>query len=148
MTSAIYFQIVKNICIFIYVISIWNISHTWKWNWKSLSHVWVFVTPWTVACHGPMVPPGIMVPHGILQAKILEWVVIPFSRGSSQPRDWTHVSCNAGGFFTIWATREAQWALGNLFSSSQPANKELTNCKSCKVFLPCHFPLATLGHWA
>ena len=44
--------------------------------------------------------------HGILQARILEWVAIPFSRGSSQPRDWTQVSCIAGGFFIIWATRE------------------------------------------
>ena len=41
-------------------------------------------------------------------ARILEWAAMPFSRGSSQPRDWTHVSCIAGGFFTIWATREAQ----------------------------------------
>ena len=46
--------------------------------------------------------------HGILQAGILEWVVFPFSRGSSQPRAWTHVSCIAGRFFTSWATREAQ----------------------------------------
>ena len=46
--------------------------------------------------------------HGILQARILEWVAIPFSRGSSQPMDWTQVSRNAGGFFTSWATREAQ----------------------------------------
>ena len=38
--------------------------------------------------------------HGILQARILEWVAIPFSRGSSQPRDRTHVSCLAGRFFT------------------------------------------------
>ena len=45
--------------------------------------------------------------HGILQARILEWVAIPFSRGSSQPRDRTQVSCIAGGFFTSWATREA-----------------------------------------
>ena len=45
--------------------------------------------------------------HGILHARALEWVAIPFSRGSSQPRDGTHVSCIAGGFFTIWATREA-----------------------------------------
>ena len=43
----------------------------------------------------------------ILQARILEWVAIPFSRGSSWPRDWTQVSRIAGGFFTIWATREA-----------------------------------------
>ena len=46
--------------------------------------------------------------HGILQARILEWVTSPFSRGSSQPRDRTQVSCIAGGFFTSWATREAQ----------------------------------------
>ena len=46
--------------------------------------------------------------HGILQASILEWVSFPFSRGSSQTRDWTHVSHIAGGFFTNWATRETQ----------------------------------------
>ena len=45
--------------------------------------------------------------HGILQARILEWVAFPFSRGSSQPRDWTQVSCIAGEFFTSWATRKA-----------------------------------------
>ena len=38
--------------------------------------------------------------HGILQARILEWVAIPFSRESSQPRDQTQVSCIAGRFFT------------------------------------------------
>ena len=42
--------------------------------------------------------------HGILQARILEWVAIPFSRGSSQLRDQTQVSCIAGRFFIIWAT--------------------------------------------
>ena len=41
--------------------------------------------------------------HGILQARTLEWVAIPFSRESSQPRGWTWVSCIAGRFFTIWA---------------------------------------------
>ena len=45
--------------------------------------------------------------HGILQATILEWVAIPFSRGSSLPMDQTWVSWIASGFFTIWATREA-----------------------------------------
>ena len=44
----------------------------------------------------------------IFQARILEWVAIPFSRESSQPRDWTQVSCIAGRFFTIGATSEAQ----------------------------------------
>ena len=51
-------------------------------------------------------PPGSSV-HGILQATILEWVAIPFSRGSSQLRDQIQVSWIAGGFFTIWATRKA-----------------------------------------
>ena len=46
--------------------------------------------------------------HGILQARILEWVAFPFARGSSQPRDWTQVSHTAGGFFTRLAIREAQ----------------------------------------
>ena len=47
-------------------------------------------------------------PHGILQARILEWVAFPFSRGSPQPRDRTQVFHIAGGFFTSGATREAQ----------------------------------------
>ena len=50
--------------------------------------------------------PGFSV-HGILQARIMKWVAIPFSRVSSWLRDGTHVSCIIGRFFTIWATREA-----------------------------------------
>ena len=49
-------------------------------------------------------PPGSSA-HGILQARILEWVAMPSSRGSSRPREWTQVSLIAGGFFTVWATR-------------------------------------------
>ena len=45
--------------------------------------------------------------QGIFQARILEWVTISFSRGSSQPRDQTQVSHVAGRLFTVWATREA-----------------------------------------
>ena len=52
-------------------------------------------------------PPGSSV-HGILQARKLEWVAIPFSKGSSQPRDQTQISYIAGRFFTIWATKEDQ----------------------------------------
>ena len=51
-------------------------------------------------------PPGSSV-HGILQARILEWIAICFSRGSYWLRDWTQVSCIAGKLFTVWATREA-----------------------------------------
>ena len=50
-------------------------------------------------------PPGSSV-HGIFQARILEWVAIPFSRVSSQPKDQTQVSHTAGRFFTVWATRD------------------------------------------
>ena len=49
--------------------------------------------------------------HGIFQARILEWVAISFSKGSSPPRDQTWVFCVAGGFFTNWAIREAHWNL-------------------------------------
>ena len=72
----------------------------WAWRqnesertWKLLSHVQLFATVYIV--------------HGILQPRILEWVAFPFSRGSSQPRDWTRVSCIAGRFFTAWASTEA-----------------------------------------
>ena len=45
--------------------------------------------------------------HGILQVRMLEWVAIPFSRGSCPPRNPSWVSCTAGRFFPVWATREA-----------------------------------------
>ena len=51
----------------------------------------------------PCSPQGSSV-HGISQARILQWVAILFSRGSSWPRDWTWVSCITGRFFTVWAT--------------------------------------------
>ena len=65
-----------------------------EWKWKSLTCVWLFATSWTIV-------------HGILQARtgVLSF---PFSRGSSQPMDWTQVPHIAGGFFTSWATRENQ----------------------------------------
>ena len=52
--------------------------------------------------------------QGILQARLLEWVAFSFSRGSSQPRDWTQVSGIARGFFTSWATREALYQIDHL----------------------------------
>ena len=55
-------------------------------------------------------PPGSSV-HGILQARILEWVAISFSRESSQPRDWIQVSRIAGRCFNLWATREAHYII-------------------------------------
>ena len=60
--------------------------------------------------------------HGILQARILEWIAVPFSRGSSQPRDSTQVSHIAGGFFTSWARclqscfQTSRWLYGKFIS--------------------------------
>ena len=51
-----------------------------------LSHVWLFVTPWTIACQAPLFVK-------FFRARILEWVAISSSKGSSQSRDWTHESC-------------------------------------------------------
>ena len=55
--------------------------------------------------------------HGIFQARVMEWVAISFSRGSSQPRDQTWVSCIVGRRFTIWATREdiTLWLISNYY---------------------------------
>ena len=66
---------------------------------KSLSQVRLFATPWTIVDR--------LLCHGILQARILEWVIISFSRGSSRLRDRTRVSCIGGRCFNLWATREA-----------------------------------------
>ena len=57
--------------------------------------------------------PGFSV-HGILLARKLEWVTISFSRGSSQLRNQTQVSCTVGRSFTVWATREAQASIRSL----------------------------------
>ena len=71
-------------------------------QWKSLSSVQLFPIRWTVAPSGSSV-------RCILQEDLPEWIAFPFSRGSSQPRDQTWVSCIASRFFTIWATREAHY---------------------------------------
>ena len=66
------------------------------------------VVPDSLRPHRLYSPPSSSV-HGIPQARILEWVAMPFSRRSSLPRCQTRVSQIVGRFFTIWATREAFW---------------------------------------
>ena len=66
---------------------------------KSLSHVWL-CDPMDCSLPGSSV-------QGTIQAIILDWAAISFSRGSSLPRDWTQVSHTAGRLSTIWVTREA-----------------------------------------
>ena len=84
-------------------------------------------TPWTAACQAPL-------SRGILQARILEWVAMPSSRGSSQLRGQIQVSRIAGSFFTDWATKEVHiapyyfpfllllWQLFRTILTSQPIN--------------------------
>ena len=57
--------------------------------------------------------------YGILQARILKWVALPFSRGSSWPRDRTWVSCITVRFFTIWAIRDAQGGINLAYLRSR-----------------------------
>ena len=90
-------------------------SRTWLSDWTELNIPWgdvllrVLVAQSCLTLCDPMDYglPGFSV-HGILQARILEWIAFPFSRGTSQPRDGTLVSCITGRFFTIWATGKSQ----------------------------------------
>ena len=70
--------------------------------------------------------------HEIFQARILEWVAFPFSRGYSQPRDWTQVSHIAGEFFISWATREAPRPSRTNTKKRCPFNPRWLECKSRK----------------
>ena len=80
--------------------------------------------------------------HGTLQARILEWSAFPFSRWSSQPRDWTQVSHIAGGFFTSWATREAQDTRVGSLSLDLPEPGIKVGSPACRWIL---YPLSYQG---
>ena len=79
-------------------------------------------------------PPGFSA-HGIFQARILEWIVIPFSREFLQLMDQTWVSWIAGRFFTVWATREAK----DIFLVFR--NNLMFTILGSKLSLPSHLPL-------
>ena len=94
-----------------------RVGHDWatELNWTELKIPWgdvllcVLVAQSCLTLCNPTdySLPGFSV-HGILQARILEWIAIPFSRGTSQLRDRTLVSCITDRFFTIWATGKSQ----------------------------------------
>ena len=100
-------------------------------------------------------PPGSSV-HGVLEARILEWVSVPFSRRSSQPRDWTQVFCIAGSrFFTIWTTREAhsRWSVNASSSYCFCSVTKLCvtlwdpmDCSTPGFPVPHHLPKFAQGH--
>ena len=75
--------------------------------------------------------------HGILQTRILQWVAVPFSRGSSQPTDQTQISHIAGRFFTSWATGKPEKMLPYLLTI--PDGVESNTCPSA---LWCSVPRA------
>ena len=100
------------------------------------SQFWLFVTRMDCSPLGSSV-------HGILQERILEWIAIPFSRGSSWPRDRTQVSCIAGRFFTSWATREAQEYSQSLLKSMSIKSAMPSNHLIPCLFLPSIFPSIT-----
>ena len=101
-------------------------EHSWATMWSPILSFWLHRKPshfqqfsWysqnihMVRAPSPQLCPTLCDPmdcsfsvHRILQARILWWAAISFSRGSSQPRDQTHVSCIAGGLLTHWAIRE------------------------------------------
>ena len=77
--------------------------------------------------------------HGILQARKLEWVAYPFSRGSARSRNQTGVSCIAGRFFTSWAIREACSMYGTSF--------KVPTTLSCILSITLLWKLSWLGQW-
>ena len=90
--------------------------------------------------------------HGMLQARILEWVAVPFSRRFFQPMDWTQVSCIASGFFTIWATREARTSPLDMllpgFPESTWSRRDNQKNFQCVLWssLKCDLPSSLLLH--
>ena len=83
-------------------------THFHKTQWKSVRHTVMYNSSWSMDCNLP----GSSV-HDIILARILEWVAMPFFRGSSRSRDRIRVSCTAGRFFIIWTTRAAHKTEGS-----------------------------------
>ena len=76
--------------------------------------------------------------HGILQARILNWVAFPCSRKSFQPRDQTWVSCTAGKFFTVWATREMWKTESGPAATGAPAQALLGAAVALLCYVSCN----------
>ena len=108
----------------------------WKWNVKLKVSV---AQPCPTLCNRMDCRlPGSSV-HGILQQRILEWVTIPFSRGSSQTRDKTQVFCIAGRFFIIWATRVTllhtlgMWLVDSSHALHWPVSDDSMQCPASGI---------------
>ena len=121
----------RNVFFFSLSRSILKISQFWKYTQGTIR--WNSENESCSVMSDSLQPHGLV--HGILQARILEWVAFPFSKGSSQPRNWTQVPRIAGRFFTSWATREAQnIGVGSLsflqgIFPTQELNQGLLHCR-------------------
>ena len=117
-----------------------------SWGIRSLLEIsdkWSEVAQSCPALCDPMdcSPPGSSI-HGIFQARVLEWVAISFSRGSSWPRDRTWVSSTAGRRFTIWASREALYlGIKNLANNSFVSSLKLTDCATGITLYNAPYPI-------
>ena len=113
------------------VICIWN-SFLLLWNdCRILRRMWLNESEVPQSCSTLCDPmdwslPGSSV-NGIFQSRVLEWVAMPSSRGSSQPRDQTQVSHIAGRCFTIWATREADEDVINTVKKNRFAQRKCSS---------------------
>ena len=93
------------------------------------SHVWLLATPWTVAHQEPL-------SMGIFQARILEWVAISSSKGSSQPQDQTHVPTSptlVRGFFTTSATGKPKLRILQFNSIQFLCQHQLLSVRFCRL---------------
>ena len=118
---------------------LWNTSRAaiWLFPGRQYYHYWrmcVFVV--AQSCLTLCDPVNCSLPgssvHGILQARIQEWVAIPFSRGSSQPRDQTQLSLIAGRFFIIWAIGEDHRRIQKAFISYYSKSRfPYRHCHQC-----------------
>ena len=109
--------------------ALWNAGKQQQQIWSSNAGSSIYVCACSCVCmYGYVAPPSIGV-----SSKILEWVAMSSSRGSSQPRDGTQISLIAGRFFTSWATWEAQeswrWVVYPFSrGSSWPRNQTRVSC--------------------
>ena len=136
-------------------------SQSRDWNWVSCTGRWILYHCTSWEAHFTMTKPVLLccaywlsltlrpmdyspqapLSMGVLQARILEWVAMPSSRESSQPRDWTQVSHTAAGFFTIWAIRETSCHLINLVCAKSFAWIILFNLQYIYCPLPTPPPI-------
>ena len=100
-------------------------------------------------------------PHGIFQAKVLEWIAISFSRGSSRPRNRTWLSRVAGRWFTVWATRDPPGSMAAAAAAkslqscptlcdprdSSPPGFPVPGILQARTLVGCHFPSPMHEKW-